>query len=42
MPDLLVVRCLGYGPGGVRLGYGGGFFDAHAAEIHLATAGDRG
>ena len=26
-PDLLVVPCLGYGPGGVRLGYGGGFFD---------------
>ena len=27
MPQLLVVPCLGYGPGGVRLGYGGGFFD---------------
>jgi 5,10-methenyltetrahydrofolate synthetase len=26
-PQLLVVPCLGYGPGGVRLGYGGGFFD---------------
>ncbi len=26
-PDLLVVPCLGYGPAGVRLGYGGGFFD---------------
>lgn len=26
-PELLVVPCLGYGPGGVRLGYGGGFFD---------------
>ena len=25
-PKLLVVPCLGYGPGGVRLGYGGGFF----------------
>lgn len=26
-PELLVVPCLGYGPAGVRLGYGGGFFD---------------
>ncbi len=26
-PDLLIVPCLGYGPGGVRFGYGGGFFD---------------
>ena len=27
MPQLLVVPCLGFGPGGARLGYGGGFFD---------------
>ena len=27
MPQMLVVPCLGFGPGGVRLGYGGGFFD---------------
>ena len=27
MPQLLIVPCLGFGPGGVRLGYGGGFFD---------------
>jgi len=26
-PELLIVPCLGYGPGGVRLGYGGGFFE---------------
>jgi 5,10-methenyltetrahydrofolate synthetase len=26
LPTLLVVPCLGFGPGGVRLGYGGGFF----------------
>ena len=26
VPELLVVPCLGFGPGGVRLGYGGGFF----------------
>jgi 5,10-methenyltetrahydrofolate synthetase len=24
---MLVVPCLGFGAGGVRLGYGGGFFD---------------
>ena len=33
VPDLLVVPCLGYGPGGVRLGYGGGFFDRTLAAI---------
>jgi len=27
VPEILVVPCLGFGPGGVRLGYGGGFFD---------------
>lgn len=26
-PEILIVPCLGFGPGGVRLGYGGGFFD---------------
>lgn len=26
-PELLVVPCVGFGPGGVRLGYGGGFYD---------------
>ncbi len=26
-PQLLLVPCVGYGPKGVRLGYGGGFFD---------------
>ena len=26
-PAILVVPCLGFGPGGVRLGYGGGFFE---------------
>ena len=25
-PQMLIVPCLGFGPGGVRLGYGGGFF----------------
>ena len=39
MPQMLVVPCLGFGPGGVRLGYGGGFFDrtlsvAAAAAVH--------
>jgi 5,10-methenyltetrahydrofolate synthetase len=26
-PQLLLLPCVGYGPGGVRLGYGGGFYD---------------
>ena len=40
-PELLVVPCLGYGPGGVRLGYGGGFFDRtlRALTPHPMTVG---
>ncbi len=26
-PEMLLLPCVGYGPGGVRLGYGGGFYD---------------
>ena len=26
-PQLLLVPCVGFGPGGLRLGYGGGFYD---------------
>jgi 5,10-methenyltetrahydrofolate synthetase len=33
VPELLVVPCLGFGPGGVRLGYGGGFFDRTLMSI---------
>ena len=33
MPQMLVVPCLGFGPGGVRLGYGGGFFDRTLASL---------
>jgi 5,10-methenyltetrahydrofolate synthetase len=32
-PAILVVPCLGFGPGGVRLGYGGGFFDRTLAAL---------
>ncbi|HSI50130.1 MAG TPA: 5-formyltetrahydrofolate cyclo-ligase [Ideonella sp.] len=32
-PQLLLVPCVGYGPGGLRLGYGGGFYDRTLAEI---------
>lgn len=32
-PELLIIPCLGYGPGGVRLGYGGGFFDRTLAAL---------
>ena len=32
-PELLIVPCLGYGPGGLRLGYGGGFFERTLQSI---------
>jgi 5,10-methenyltetrahydrofolate synthetase len=32
-PQMLIVPCLGYGPGGARLGYGGGFFDRTLRSI---------
>jgi 5-formyltetrahydrofolate cyclo-ligase len=32
-PQLLLVPCVGYGPAGVRLGYGGGFYDRTVAAI---------
>jgi len=32
-PELLLVPCLGYGPRGVRLGYGGGFYDRTLAGL---------
>jgi 5,10-methenyltetrahydrofolate synthetase len=32
-PALLIVPCVGYGPGGVRLGYGGGFYDRTLSEL---------
>ncbi len=32
-PAMLVVPCLGFGPGGVRLGYGGGFFERTLASL---------
>lgn len=33
VPTLLFVPCVGYGPGGYRLGYGGGFYDKTLAEL---------
>ena len=33
VPGLLLVPCLGYGPGGYRLGYGGGFYDRTLASL---------
>jgi 5-formyltetrahydrofolate cyclo-ligase len=40
-PALLLVPCVGFGPGGVRLGYGGGFYDRTLAALtpRPATAG---
>lgn len=32
-PQLLLLPCVGYGPGGVRLGYGGGFYDRTIASL---------
>ena len=31
-PQLLLVPCVGFGPNGVRLGYGGGFYDRTLAD----------
>ncbi|MBT0570917.1 5-formyltetrahydrofolate cyclo-ligase [Curvibacter sp. CHRR-16] len=33
-PTLLFVPCLGYGPGGYRLGYGGGFYDRMLGSLN--------
>jgi 5,10-methenyltetrahydrofolate synthetase len=40
-PTLLLVPCVGYGPGGLRLGYGGGFYDRTLAALNARpfTAG---
>jgi 5-formyltetrahydrofolate cyclo-ligase len=32
-PSMLLVPCVGYGPKGVRLGYGGGFYDRTLASL---------
>ena len=32
-PALLLVPCVGYGPDGIRLGYGGGFYDRTLADL---------
>ena len=32
-PELLLVPCVGFGPGGLRLGYGGGFYDRTLAAL---------
>ncbi len=32
VPTLLLVPCVGWGPGGYRLGYGGGFYDRTLAS----------
>ena len=33
VPTLLFAPCVGYGPGGYRLGYGGGFYDRMLATL---------
>jgi len=32
-PTLIFVPCVGFGPGGYRLGYGGGFYDRTLASL---------
>ena len=32
-PELLLVACVGFGPQGLRLGYGGGFYDRTLADL---------
>jgi 5-formyltetrahydrofolate cyclo-ligase len=32
-PEMLLLPCLGYGPGGVRMGYGGGFYRRTIASL---------
>ncbi len=41
VPTLLFVPCVGYSPGGYRLGYGGGFYDRTLATLdpHPHTVG---
>ncbi|MDB5964261.1 MAG: 5-formyltetrahydrofolate cyclo-ligase [Polaromonas sp.] len=38
VPTLLFVPCVGYGPGGYRLGYGGGFYDRTLATLQPRPA----
>jgi 5,10-methenyltetrahydrofolate synthetase len=37
-PQLLIVPCVGFGPGGLRLGYGGGFMDRTLAALRPRPA----
>ena len=37
-PQLLIVPCVGFGPGGLRLGYGGGFMDRTLAALEPRPA----
>ena len=37
-PELLLVACVGFGPKGLRLGYGGGFYDRTLAALDPAPA----
>lgn len=40
VPDVLIVPCVGVTPSGIRLGYGGGFYDRYlAAHPHITAIG---
>jgi 5-formyltetrahydrofolate cyclo-ligase len=32
-PQMVLLPCIGYGPEGVRMGYGGGFYDRTVAAL---------
>ena len=38
-PDLLLVPCVGYGASGLRLGYGGGYYDRTLAQLRVPAIG---
>ena len=38
MPDVVLVPCVGFTPAGLRLGYGGGYFDRWLAQHPEVTA----
>ena len=39
IPDVLVIPCVGFGPGNIRLGYGGGYYDRTLAEFSGVSIG---
>lgn len=38
-PDVLLIPCVGFGPGNIRLGYGGGYYDRTLVKFSGVTVG---